>query len=270
MLFVFTFVDMPDLVQDINNLLQQYFDKVLVLTVPRFKERQQKVKERLAGISFDFFYGLDKNDLDADTINHNYIYDKKASLAVRQVFKELNTGEIACSLSHRNIYQAMIDNKWNRILILEDDVVPDYNTLPLLFGAVKELPDNWELLYLGYLKNEKITVGRQLKEFWYKIMSRLGLSRMPFNMVKNRLPENFSASLLRAGFHDCTHAYAISLEGARKLLKAQTPVKYRADNLLTALVLKEEIKAFISKSFLFNQEIFIDKTDKSFVRQHSK
>ena len=266
MLFVFTFVGMPDLITDINNLLQQYFDKVLVLTVPRFKDRQKKVKERLAGISFEFFYGVDKNELDADTINHNYVYDKNASLAVRHVFKELNNGEIACSLSHRNIYQAMIDNQWNRILILEDDVVPDYTTLPLLFSAVKELPANWELFYLGYLKNEKITVGRQLKELWYKIMSQLGLSRMPFNMVKNRLPKNFSASLLRAGFHDCTHAYAVSLEGAKKLLEAQTPVKYRADNLLTALILKGQLKAFISKLFLFNQEIFIDKTDQSFIR----
>lgn len=270
LLFVFTFVVMADLVPEINKRLHQYFDKVFVLTVPRFKERQQKVQERLAGILFEFFYGVDKNDLDAEFIARNYKYDKKNSLAIRQVFKELNTGEIACALSHRTIYQAMVDNGWKRVLIFEDDVVPDFVNLPQLFQILKELPDNWELFYLGYLKNEKRTPGRQLKQFWYTLMGQSGLSRMPLQMIKNRLPRKFSSLLLKAGFHDCTHAYAVSLEGAKKLLQAQTPVTYRADNLLSALVLQQKLHAFISKDFLFNQEIFMDQSDKSYVRVNKK
>lgn len=266
LLFVFTFVDMAGIEPGINDLLHQHFDKVLVLTVPRFRERQEKVKERLAGISFDFFYGVDKNDLDEKSIRNNYLYDKKNSLAVRQYFPPLNTGEIACSLSHRNIYQSMIDNNLKRVLVFEDDVVPDYHNMPLLFDALKELPADWELFYLGYLKNEKITTGTLLKQTWYKIMSRFGFSRMPLDMIRRRMPQPFSPALMRAGFHDCTHAYAVSLEGAKKLLKAQTPVIYRADNLLTALVLKGELNGFISKSFLFNQEIFTNKADQSFIR----
>ncbi|MBK9532252.1 MAG: glycosyltransferase family 25 protein [Chitinophagaceae bacterium] len=31
-------------------------------------------------------------------------------------------GEIACSLSHRNVSAAMIKNDWKKVLILEDDV----------------------------------------------------------------------------------------------------------------------------------------------------
>ncbi|MEO6613053.1 MAG: glycosyltransferase family 25 protein [Chitinophagaceae bacterium] len=259
---------MAGITPDINELLQQYFDKVLVLTVPRFKERQEKVKERLAGINFEFFYGVDKNDLDAEAIALNYTYDKKNSLAIRQYFPPLNTGEIACSLSHRDIYNAIIDNNWKKVLVFEDDVVPDRANLPLLFTALKELPADWELFYLGYLKNEKPTAGSQLKQSWYKVMSRLGLARMPLKMIKNRLPKKFSSSLMKAGFHDCTHAYAVNLEGAKKLVKAQTPVIYRADNLLTSLVLKGELNAFTSKSFLFNQEIFTDKADQSFIRQN--
>ncbi|MBK7561571.1 MAG: glycosyltransferase family 25 protein [Chitinophagaceae bacterium] len=270
LLFVFTFVVMADLVPEINKRLHQYFDKVFVLTVPRFKERQQKVQERLAGILFEFFYGVDKNDLDAEFIARNYKYDKKNSLAIRQVFKELNTGEIACALSHRTIYQAMVDNGWKRVLIFEDDVVPDFVNLPQLFQTLKELPDNWELFYLGYLKNEKRTPSRQLKQFWYTLMGQSGLSRMPLQMIKNRLPRKFSSLLLKAGFHDCTHAYAVSLEGAKKLLQAQTPVTYRADNLLSALVLQQKLHAFISKDFLFNQEIFMDQSDKSYVRVNKK
>jgi glycosyl transferase, family 25 len=261
-----TFVAMPDL-KNLDEVLQQYFDKVLVLTVPRFKERQEKVKQRLSGISFDFFYGVDKNDLSEESISSNYHYDKKNSLAVRQYYPPLNSGEIACALSHRNIYQAMIDNNWQHVLVFEDDVVPDENNISMLPEIVKELPADWELFYLGYLKNEKISFGAQLKNTWYKIMALFGASNMSVRMLKNRLPKNFSPHLFKAGFHDCTHAYAISLSAAKKLVKDQTPVIQRADNLLSALVLKEELNAFASKVFLFNQEVFTNLSDQSHIRE---
>jgi glycosyl transferase, family 25 len=257
---------MSNSINDINILLHQYFDKVLVLTVPRFKERHEKVTQRLGEIDFEFYYGTDKNNLDTTFINQHYIYDKKASLANRQEFKEMNTGEIACALSHRSIYQSMVDNNWKRVLILEDDVVPDFNTLPLLFTELKEIPGDWELFYLGYLKNEKITAGLKFKQAWYKLMHILGISKLSYRQINNMAPRKFSSSLLRAGFHDCTHAYAVSIDGAKKLLQAQSPVRYRADNLLTALVLDGTLNAFISKSFLFNQEIFTNSSDISYVR----
>jgi glycosyl transferase family 25 len=261
---------MPDIAAATNNLLHQYFDKVLVMTVARFTERHERVKERLAGIEFEFFFGADKNELDEKAIQHIYHYKPENTLAVRQVFPSLNTGEIACALSHTMIYQAMLDNKWQRVLIFEDDVVPDYSALPLLANCLKELPANWELFYLGYLKNEKPSFGKKIKMLWYKIMAIFGFSRMPVSMISNVLPKPYSVSLLKAGFHDCTHAYAISLEGAKRLLEAQTPVQYRADNLLSALVLKGKLNAFISKSNLFNQEIFSDITNKSYVRKDPK
>lgn len=257
---------MPQSITEINNLLHQYFDKVLVLTVHRFKDRHEKVKERLKGIDFEFFYGTDKNDLDDNFIRDNYLFDKKDTLEIRQYYTPLNTGEIACSLSHRNIYQAIIDNNWNRVLIFEDDVVPDFTNLSQLKTTLKELPGNWELFYLGYLKNEQATIGKKLKQFWYRIMGQFGLSRIPVSMIKRSLPNKYSSSLMKAGFHDCTHAYAISRSAAAKMITAQTPVKYRADNLLTALVLKGELNAFASKQCLFNQEIFTDTAGKSYIR----
>ncbi|MCX6318206.1 MAG: glycosyltransferase family 25 protein [Bacteroidetes bacterium] len=253
-----------------NKVLHQYFDKVLVLTVARFTERHEKVKQRLTGIDFDFFYGTDKNDLTPERISREYVYDKKASLAVRQQFPEMNLGEIACSLSHCNIYEAIIQHNWQRVLILEDDVVPDYDTLPSLGQSLQELPTDWELVYLGYLKNERATTGLRLKQVWYKIMRFFGLSQLSYRQIGNLAPAPFGSQIQRAGFHDCTHAYAVSLEGAKKLLKAQTPVRYRADNLLTALVLDEAINGFAVKQNFFNQEIFTNSADTSYVRVNKK
>jgi hypothetical protein len=41
----------------------------------------------------------------------------------------------------------------------------------------------------------------------------------------------------------------------------------RADNLLSALVLKGELSAFASKSFLFNQEVFTNISERSHIRE---
>lgn len=264
------FAAMHELAPHINKVLHGYFDKILVLTVARFTERHEKVKQRMQGIDFEFFYGTDKNDLTPERISSEYVYDKKASLSVRQVFPEMNTGEIACSLSHCNIYEAIIHNNWQRVLILEDDVVPDFNTLPGLESALQQLPAHWELCYLGYLKNERITTGLRIKKIWYSIMRTLGLSKLTYRQIRHLAPEPFTGSLWKAGFHDCTHAYAVSIEGAKKLLKAQTPVKYRADNLLTALVLDEQINGYAVKQNFFNQEIFTNSADTSYVRVNKK
>ena len=77
-------------------------------------------------------------------------------------------------------------------------------------------------------------------------------------MVGNLLPRPFSTHLRRAGCHDCTHAYAITLAAAEKLIHAQTPVVYRADDLLSDLIMKGEVKGFVTDPKFFDQEVFHD------------
>ncbi len=117
------------------------------------------------------------------------------------------------------------------------------------------------------MKNDNPGTGKKIQQAWYSVLALFGLSKISKAMTRNLLPENHSAHIWKAGFHDCTHAYAVSLPGAKKLLAAQTPVAFRADNLLSSLILKEELKAFAVKKFLFNQEIFSDSNDPSFVRE---
>lgn len=241
---------------DTARFLQQYFDKILVISVPRFTDRQQRVKERLQELPFEFFWGSDKLDLDLETAKHDGTYDDDKAIQLERLGQPLNAGELACSLSHRMVYEAMIKNGWKKIFIMEDDASPNYDVLSLLPQALKELPDQWDLVYLGYLKHEKVTAQLKLKQFFYKIFSSLGLMKWSYTMVSNLLPKPFSAHLRKAGFHDCAHAYAITLEGAKKLLKAQTPVVYRADDLLSYTILKGDFTAFITEPKFFDQEGF--------------
>src|SRR5262245_29304756 len=107
---------MIHLINEINSVLQYHFDKILVLTVPRFTQRHQTVKQKLEGISFDFFYGIDKYHLTKDYLKNHYCYDKNKTLSVTNHFPPLNKGEIACALSHKKIYRTMVENNWKSVL----------------------------------------------------------------------------------------------------------------------------------------------------------
>ena len=236
--------------------LHCYFDKIFVVTVPRFTDRHKKVQQHLQGLPFDFFLGADKLQLNYDTVKTDGTYDEQKAKKLQRQGKVLNLGEVACALSHRMVYEEMIKHSWQRVLILEDDVLPVIKNMLALPEALQELPDNWELVYLGYLKHEEITARLKAKLFFYKIKSAIGLMKWSYKMVTNFLPKPYSAHLKKAGFHDCTHAYAVTIEGAIKLLAAQTPVVYRADDLLSSTIMKGDLKAFITVPKFFDQEIF--------------
>lgn len=228
----------------------------MVLSVPRFTDRQEMVKKVMKGVQFDFFWGADKNDLNIATAISNNIYDEKKAIALQRHQKPLSIGELACSLSHRNIYEAIIANNWEKVLVLEDDVWPIFEQMEKLPSALLELPGEWDLVYLGYLLHETVTPTLRRKQQFYKIISKLGLMKWSYEMVNNLLPKPYSNHLKKAGFHNCTHAYAVTLEGAKKLLAAQTPVVYRADDLLSYSNLKGSLTAFVTEPKFFDQEEF--------------
>ena len=261
---------MKQSIADINTFLQQYFDKILVISIERFKDRHEKINRRMQGIAFDFLWGVDKNTLDEDFIQKNYVYLDNNFMAVRHRFPPMNKGEIACALSHLKAYSIMLENDWKHILIFEDDIVPNNQHLHLFKNTIEELPTDWDVCYFGYTKNTKATWPKKMKQFWYRIMCFFGASRMPAAMVKRTLPLPYGKYIAKAGFHDCTHAYAISAKAARKMLALQTPIHYRADNAPAYLIMNGELNAFISRTIFFDQEKFQDENIESSVQENKK
>jgi GR25 family glycosyltransferase involved in LPS biosynthesis len=68
-------------------------------------------------------------------------------------------GQVGDSLSHLKIYAHAMENNYQKILIFEDDIkihkTPS-ETLDKLSTSINELPDNWDMFYLGCLPKEKV------------------------------------------------------------------------------------------------------------------
>jgi glycosyl transferase family 25 len=247
------------------DLLNARFDRILVITLERARDRQERLRSRLKGLRHELFFGADKRDLDLDDLRARGIYDEARARRLHRHGKPMVLGMIACALSHRRAYEAVLASGWERVLILEDDVVPDAAALPQLEAALDELPPSWEMLYLGYTKHEQVSPALRRKQWAYLQLARLRLIRWSPTEVRHLLPRPYSAHLRRAGLHDCLHAYAITASAARKLVAAQTPVALNPDPAMSRLVMRGELEAFVTEPRFFDQERFFDPGDPSLV-----
>lgn len=73
-------------------------------------------------------------------------------------------GDIACLKSHRKALQYAKDKDWPAVVIFEDDVQFVTNFNEQLRDAMLELPDNWDMLYLGGAdRNPPLSYSKNLK-----------------------------------------------------------------------------------------------------------
>lgn len=235
-------------------LLNRTFDRIFVVTLARATDRQARVRSRLAGLDYEFFHGFDRQVLDLQRLAREGVYAPDRARRVDRFSRDMGPGQVGCSLSHRKIYEQAIANGWQRVLVLEDDVVAREDDLPQLGDALVQLPERWDVLYLGYTNFETVTTRDRVKQASYVVLSALRLMKWTPREILRFHPKPFSPNLRSAGLHHCTHAYAFTLEGAKKLLDAQTPVAFPADQLLVHLVLRGEIRAFVTEPKFFDQE----------------
>jgi glycosyl transferase family 25 len=233
--------------------LNSFFDKIYILTLPRLQDRIEAFTRELDGLNYEIFYGIDKEQVTLDALKQQGIYSTAAYTDFYKRQPDMATGMLCCSLGHVKIYESIIANQYERVLILEDDAFPLPENLPLFSQMMKELPANWEVFYLGYENNEVFGWKQTVKRMYYLTFPFHTSLRLSRTIFANYYPKPLSTHVARAGFHDCTHAYAVTLEGARKLLKLQTPVVYNADNLLSYAITTEQIKGYIGRPKLFKQ-----------------
>lgn len=234
--------------------LNGWADRIFVVSLRRAVDRRARVVERLAGLRFEFLDAVDKQDLDRDRLVREGAYDESRTRRAYRHRHDMTLGAIGCALSHRKLYEEMVAEGWDRMVVLEDDVVPRVPEVGGVAEALRELPPTWELCYLGYWQNEVVTAKARVKQLSYVALAPLGLSRWRPAETLRLLPRPWSAHLRRAGRHMCTHAYAVSREGARKLAAAQTPVSIAADQLLTMMILGGKLEAYVAVPALFDQE----------------
>lgn len=243
--------------------INHYFDAVYVLTLERATDRQAAFREAFDGLDYQFFLGADKAQFHIPDLIQAGIYSEELAIKNHRYSRPMSPGQIGCSWSHRQIYEQILAKNQQRVLILEDDSIPEDDVLPLAATILQAFPNDWELVLLDYYKNEKRSWIRQ---FVYHLKRTLGLLKWNHRMIRNLFPTPVNTYISKAGFHHYTNAYAITASGAAKLIQLQTPIAYVADHVIPYAITNELMRGYICHPKLFRQtSTGADATIQSFV-----
>jgi glycosyl transferase family 25 len=234
--------------------LNAFFDRVVVITLRRATRRHEQLDRALAGLRYELFYGTDQRDLDLGELTRLGRYDANRARRLHRFGRAMSLGEIACVMSHMAVWRQVASEPHSRVLVLEDDAIPCPKGLPEVGRALAELPRSWELVYLGFWRNENVTLRRRLDRRVYMALGSVGLHYLSARESSNVLPRPFSEHLRRAGLHYGTYAYALTPVAAERLLRFQQPIALAADTGITRVILRGEIEAYVTAPKAFGHD----------------
>lgn len=118
---------------------------IFCINLERAKKRKKIIQkewiEKL-GLDIVFWKAYDRRDIDKNIFIYNY--DKQ--LALHKIQRELNSGEIACATSFCMLYDYIIQNQINEVIIMEDDIISLISNNTILFDSINivnnEFPEN--------------------------------------------------------------------------------------------------------------------------------
>lgn len=133
--------------------INYFFDHIYLLNLERRKDRLKKVQSTLEDIKvsdYEVFKAID-------------------GLAVCNTNSQLVTpGVFGCYQSHISIMEDAVSKKYERVLVLEDDIIPHKN-IKKLSENLYQIPKDWSIIYLGAsessYKNEAIKMADYTKPY---------------------------------------------------------------------------------------------------------
>ena len=175
---------------------------IWVASLARSPERRQFMQQQFASLNLSYRI-IDASDGKKLSREELQKYSKRHALKAKR--RELSTGEIGCALTHAKIYQQMLDENLEEVLILEDDIVITQDLLHVLLQR-RNFPPEWEAVNFANTWAQAIPLGEPVCKN-YRICR--------FKGIANR-----------------TSAYLINRQGAKKLIEHVYPIRLPADDLV--------------------------------------
>lgn len=201
--------------------------QVFLINLDHSTTRLERSKEMLDSINLEFeripaVWGADLTQEQIDLA-----YDAKSR---NSHYKELNTGEVGCYLSHIKAWELIVERDLDFALVLEDDFLLHDCDFPALLEALTKINEPWYYIKLGgYHKNSDLLTSQKLNKY----------TLSTFKKVPNR-----------------TCAQFVSKEGAKRLLATSKPFGRPIDIDLRYWWEKNiTVQALLPYSFMPNRQI---------------
>jgi glycosyl transferase, family 25 len=237
--------------------LREYFDAVYVVSIERNRERRALLEADLGGaLPLVYLPGVDGSRLTESELSAEYD-DRAANV---RYGRSLSPGQIGCALSHRRVYQDLLDRGHRRVLVLEDDAMPVGEGLRSAGAALEQLPQDWDFLYLFTLRGSETRWLDWKVRYVYPALNATRLRRYDLNRIRTTHSRPFTSNLRVAGQHWFALAYAVSDRAAARMLSIQTPIRTVADDVTRMICETADMKSFLTVPNLFIPRPDVDST----------
>lgn len=198
-----------------NNKLDKDIFQSVIINLEKYKEKYENMSNKLN--LFNIPYSRFNAILGTD------IYDNfKATGKFQNNGYNLRPGQIGCWQSHYKIWQNMIFNNINKLLIFEDDCYFVNDFKDLYNETLEMIKDkDYDILFLGY-SGSNIVINKDLH-------------------------------LLDYGVPRCLHAYVLTLSGAKKLVEKMSVIDYPIDEIIGRLFHRKELTGYRTSYILVYQ-----------------
>jgi len=198
-----------------NTKIKEYYtnsnviniDKTIVINMKKDKERLDYIKKQCqkANIKFERFNGIDGTKLNIDELKKNKVIEihKNSFFNHNKQGRNSLKGSIGCALTHKKIWEQIINLENKNTLIFEDDVIIPKNFLKKFNSYSKQIPNDWDIIFLGGVR----IFGKQITKNIIKAVST------PDNIMSN------------CGLY----AYIVNKNSAQKLINKCNPINNYID-----------------------------------------
>jgi glycosyl transferase, family 25 len=218
---------------------------IYIINLDKDYNRWLKVKKMLDSRNI-------KNYIRIDGVNGKNISEYELENATTKYCNNFCTPSmIGCAMSHIKVWEKVIENDKNS-LVFEDDVILNENFIQLLTKFYQMVPKDYDIIYLG------CTVGCNYN----------GDSNYMTNILKNIV--NFKGKQHKIlnehvyipEYPFSTHAYIISVKGAKKLLNSiKNNINSHVDQQMVETFIKEDLNVYAFEPQLVYQDKTTDNSN---------
>ena len=182
---------------------------VLVVSLAHASKRRQFIHEQMTKLKIDYAFF---DAVDGEKLSRAYVSKFKIKEGEQCLERSLSKGELGCTFSHLQVYEKILAENIERLVVLEDDVIIN-DDFAMVLNNLNPAPSEWDIVHLGY------SITLEGAPFF-------GKNIYPLSLWKNRvlsIPPSVTSTQYRIGTPivslSGSYAYAITKKGAEQLIQ---------------------------------------------------
>ena len=205
-------------------MIDAYIISLKKETEPESRKLIKNIKDLDADLNPVWFNGINGKTTDLQQYKHHFD---------PMYFNTLTPSMIGCALSHLYVWKQIASSEKEYSIVFEDDVIFTKNFKSGFENYLKNVPEDFDILALGYLDASHPV---------------LYLTHSILNQFKYNVMKDVNGYIIQPQMFLQAHAYIVSKKGAKRLIELMDGYIYQhIDYTINSFYLKDQLQVYAVK-----------------------